>query len=523
MEAVDSQRAAPRPMLYTARMSAAPSPGARVQIAWSDGRVYPATVCAVAQNLAEVRWDAGGATAWVPLASIAAIVSAPSHVSTPPGPAQPVVHTPTVPPVAIPAAAPAAAVWDAYAAYARPQTAQSAREVAPAARPAPVGKTPASKSVASAALPGLDGVVAPPPRPMSTIEGLPRGLVYEPTAHGPGTGQVFFVFFGFLATADVDVAMRLTDIEHLGDDVAAMRAAGLRVVVDLHGDLGGLNHALAGTHPEAAGLVTTGVFWGGHGSADGSIHTFDGGLIEPEQIAPHRGSVKLFVMSACHAGSHTARWQKSLGPQALVIGWGAPITNERAIEFLTPDDSSSKGFDDLLERQLGVRRVAADGPLAEVRDLARLHEDRVALLMLPFDELLTRVQSRLKCQFDRGRDGAGYFTVRTPPSKSAPTVGRAQSVRVGPMGVGDAWIGVSSLVGPYSDALDLARALRVVSDALHVRVALAKMGPQAQEFVLVETLVRRRRLDPVTLSNHVMTIGVFADRLEDMFFGSDQR
>lgn len=56
-----------------------------------------------------------------------------------------------------------------------------------------------------------------------------------------------------------------------------------------------------------------------------------------------------------------------------------------------------------------------------------------------------------------------------------------------------------------------------------MRVALAKMGPQAQEFVLVETLARRRRLDHVTLSNHGMSIGVFADRLEDMFFGSDQR
>jgi hypothetical protein len=272
--------------------------------------------------------------------------------------------------------------------------------------------------------------------------------------------------------------------------------------------------------------VTAGVFWGGHGSENGSIHTFDGGSIEPEKIAPEvaaRSTVKLFVMSACHAGSHTARWQKALGRNALVIGWGAPITNERAIEFLTPDDNSSKGFDDLLERQLGVRRVAADGPLVEVRDLARQHEDRVALLMLPFDELVTRAHARLKCQLDRGKDGAAYFTVRTPPSKSAPHIARAQGVRVAGVGTNDAWINISSLVGPYSDALDLARGLRVVTDAWHVRVAIAKFGAQAQEFVLVETMLRRRRLDAITLSNNVVTIGVFADRLEDMYFGSDQR
>jgi hypothetical protein len=91
------------------------------------------------------------------------------------------------------------------------------------------------------------------------------------------------------------------------------------------------------------------------------------------------------------------------------------------------------------------------------------------------------------------------------------------------MGVGDAWINISSMVGPYSDALDLARALRVTGDALHVRVTLAKMGADAKEFVLVETLFRRRRLDVVTLANNIMMVGVFADKLEDMFFGSDVR
>ncbi len=523
-------------------MNAAPTPGARAQVAWSDGKVYPATICALAQNLVQVRWDAGGATAWVPLNAIVSVMPA-----APVQPAQQPMQTAqqggnpwganaasqaaAVQPAQVPAQAQAQAQptpsgWDPYAAYSKPSGTASARDVVPAAQQQPQQQQQPISTANAVRPAATQAPMGPPPRPMSSIEGLPRGLVYEPIAQGPGNGQVFFVFFGFLSTADIDVAMRMTDIEHIGDDVAALRAAGYRVVVDLHGDLYGLNAALTGSHQEAQGFATAGVFWGGHGNEDGSIHTFDGGHIDPEQIAPEvsaRGTVKLFVMSACHAGSHSGRWQKAIGPRAQIIGWGAPITNERAIEFLTPDPNSSKGFDDLIERVLGARPVMGDAPLVEVRDLARQHEDRVALMNIPLDELVTRAHARLKCTMDKGKDGASYFTVRTPPSKSSPNVSRAQAVRVGPIGVGAAWINISSLVGPYSDALDLARAMRIVGDALHVRVTLAKMGAEGKEFVMVETLFRRRRLDVVTLANNIMTIGIYADRLEDMFFGSDVR
>jgi hypothetical protein len=354
------------------------------------------------------------------------------------------------------------------------------------------------------------------------IGSLPRGLIYDPT--GPANGKAFFVFFGFLATADVDLAMRVTDIEHLGDDVAALRAAGFRVIVDLHGNLEGLNAALMGTHPDAQGTIPVGVFWGGHGEDDGAIGDFEGGFIDPEQVAPEvaaKGTLKLFVMSACYAGNHAARWQKAMGPNAQIIGWGAPITNERAIEFLTPDDASSKGFDDLLDRHLGVKRVCADGPLTETRELSRKHEDRIAVLNLTFDELVDGATKKLKCPMTRGKGGEAYFIVKTPGSSADRP--RSQGVRAGALGVGGSWICISSLVGPYSDALDLARGLRLVTPSLHVRIALSKVTPPDSEFVIVETLFRRRRLDPVTFANNVMTIGRYADKLEDLFFGSDQR
>lgn len=476
-------------------MNAAPGPhpGARVQVHWTDGRVYPATITALSQGFAQVRWDSGGAVQWVPMHTV----------------------SPLAAPLAAPAQAqaPAPAAWNAY-----PQYRQQQQPMPPAQATQAAQAPPRSEAAPSGGA----------PRPTAaTIRDLPRGLVYEPTGSGPGNGKVFFFLFGFVSTADVDAAMRMTDIDHIGDDVAALRAAGYRVVVDLHGELEVLDAALKGAHPDAGGAETAGLFWGGHGDDDGTIATHDGGWIAPEQIAPEvaqKGTVKLFVMSACYTGNHVPRWQKALGQQAQIIGWGAPITNERAIEFLVPDDANAKGFDDLLEKHLGVRRVTADGPLVEIRELAKKHEDRVATMLLSLDELAAEAVKRLKCKLEKSKAGdAYYFEVRTPPSKDYPDVKRSQVVRVSTMGVGDAWILVSSLVGPYSDALDLARGLRAVANAIHVRVALAKLSNPESEFVVVETILRRRRLDPYTFANNVNTIGMYADKLEDMYFGSDKR
>lgn len=547
-------------------------PGARVLVTWSDGRVYPATFCVCAQGLAQVRWDGGAASAWVPLANVRPALGGGPPAGAPPsapapsgwaaypaysgargastspvanvapapgyaggvsaGGAPPSAPAGGAPPPAYAAGAPSpAAVGTSPAAHTlgAPASAYAARGVPPAqggaGGPQGPSSVPASGARGGPAAASPAGVA--PPRPMvGLVSGLPRGLVYEPTGAGSGTGLAFFIFFGFVTSADGDAAMRMADIDHLGDDVAALRAAGFRVVVDLHGDADGLNAALAGTHPDAGGAPAGGVFWGSHGEEDGTVEDHEGFRIAPEQLAPEaarRGACKLFVLSACRTGAHGERWQKALGPQAAIITWGAPLTHDRAVDFLTPDDQSSKDFDDLLERHLGARRVAADGPLVEARELARRHEDKLATLLLTFDELVEAARKRLACPLQRGKGGEAYFTVRAPPSKERPDAPRSQIVRAAPVGLADSFLLVGSLVGPYSDALDLAQGLRTVSPALHLRLAIARINPPDQDFVVVETLFRRRRLDPITLSRNVAAVGAYADRLEDLYFGRDQR
>lgn len=458
------------------------SVGSRVLVQWNDGRAYPGVVGAFHNGYVQVRWDTGGAPQWVPIAHVRAAVA-------------PVAH-------AAPAAPPPQA-WGPPAVEKKPE-------------PAPPPAAPAASAAPA----------SPPPKPMTEkVADLPRGLVYEPTAQGPGTGRAFFFFFGFVSTSDGDLSMRMTDIDHIGDDVAALRAAGYRVVLDLHGDAASLDLALRGEHPEGGGAQPVGVFWSSHGFEDGSIEDHVGRRVNPEQISEvvaQRGTVKLFVMSACFAGKHSGRWQQRLGPNAQVIGWGAPITNERAVEFLTPDEKSSKGFDDLLERHLGVRRVTADGPLTELKELALAHEDKLGVLKLSFQDLVKIAASRQGCEVKPGKGREVYLVITTPASKPGRPP-RSQGVRLAPTGVGDELIHIGSVVGPYSDAIDIVRGIREVSDAIRTRLAILKLSPGEPEFIVAETFLRRRGLDGITFSRTIGQVAAVADKLEDIFFGSDMR
>jgi hypothetical protein len=56
-----------------------------------------------------------------------------------------------------------------------------------------------------------------------------------------------------------------------------------------------------------------------------------------------------------------------------------------------------------------------------------------------------------------------------------------------------------------------------------VRLVLKKGDPNEPEVLFADMFLRRRRLDAVTFANNLMSVAVNADKLEDLFFGSDKR
>ena len=76
---------------------------------------------------------------------------------------------------------------------------------------------------------------------------------------------------------------------------------------------------------------------------------------------------------------------------------------------------------------------------------------------------------------------------------------------------------MKSLVGPYSDALDLARGIRLLSPTFNVRMVLQKGEANDPELIFVDMLLRRRRLDTVTFANSLLNVAVNAARLAGSF------
>lgn len=378
----------------------------------------------------------------------------------------------------------------------------------------------------------------------------PSGIEFEPTGRGPVSGKTFFIFFGYGSASEHDCSMRDREIEHLGDDVAALRAAGARVFVELHGTHEALDAALCSRHPANRGSDTIGVLWSGHGAEDGSLSCHDDSEVAPENLSSEvaeLGHVRLYVMSACWVGEHTSRWQKALGPQALVLGWGRPVTLQRAMEFMTPDENSSKDLDDLLLKHLGVRRVEDDGPLTALQELAALHradqaessgdesedsegegedetdegdeEESDAYEMEDFEPFMDKVAEELGTTGSL-EDDCYTLQVDVTPEEEGAESDRTHVVSVRTCTFPEDTVRLSATVGTYTDALDLPAALRALAETQLGRLEMMRMD-DGTDFMSVEAKLYRRGLTPEDFAWVVQMVADAADKMEDIFFGSD--
>lgn len=184
-----------------------------------------------------------------------------------------------------------------------------------------------------------------------------KRTVHAPLAEGCGTGRAFLFLFGLKKHSPMDRVFLNRELASIEDDVALLRGLGFTVVVDSEATRKDFLETITGNGEGVKGLAPTGFYWSGHGNPDGSLEASDGGLLRPEDCDPaavHPG-LRLVVLGSCYVGSRARTWRSRLGGNALVVGWGRPVTIDRAVEFLTAKADTETDFDDL------VRRYVIDG------------------------------------------------------------------------------------------------------------------------------------------------------------------
>lgn len=181
-----------------------------------------------------------------------------------------------------------------------------------------------------------------------------KRTVLAPTGQGIGDGKVFHFLFGLKIHSPNDRRLFKEAREHIDDDVEELRKVGYTCVVDEEAVHDDFTTALYGTGEDTQGLAPAGIFWLAHGHDDGAIECSDGGAVQPADIESEKvhADLKLVVFAACYTGSCSRTWRKALGGRPLVVGWGRPVTIDRAVDFLTPKDESDTDLDDLIRRYL---------------------------------------------------------------------------------------------------------------------------------------------------------------------------
>lgn len=82
---------------------------------------------------------------------------------------------------------------------------------------------------------------------------------------------------------------------------------------------------------------------------------------------------------------------------------------------------------------------------------------------------------------------------------------------------------LSSTIGPYSPALDLAPLLRQMVGALHCSLYLAAPDAEGVEHLKIASAVETAGIGPERLADLLREVAVFADRFEAELFGEDSR
>jgi hypothetical protein len=382
---------------------------------------------------------------------------------------------------------------------------------------------PAAESVEPATLPKKPAAWGGEPKGTKTWSSEARTddptlrQTHAPLASGIGDGKAVFFLFGFRRSAKIDQEMMARELEHIQDDIEVLRNAGYTVVVDPQATKSEFVEAVTGAGEGAAGLAPAALYWSAHGHADGGLDCCDGARILPADLDPEKvsASLRVAILAACYVGAHSRTWKKALGGHPLVVGWGRPVTIDRAVAFLDADPDTETDLDDLIRRYL-----LADTPLPGEQSNAYSPLEPKPGRIADLPQRLQAVSAMLGA---RWREHEKSVEVDVPLAG-----GRSHFVHVSVVdsvqayGEGEPLLCVEGDVGEITSLVDPAMLLAGHSDPGFARVALVK-GEHDMPRIVAQGFLPLARVRDTDLASLVYQVAGLADDIEHRVFGGDLR
>jgi len=340
--------------------------------------------------------------------------------------------------------------------------------------------------------------------------------VHAPTAAGIGTGKAFFFLFGYKRLSPRDQEMLAEELVHIHDDVDVLRGAGYTVVVDPQATHEDFLATVTGRGAGAEGLIPAGFYWSAHGSSDGSLECCDGavvrpGDIDPETVAP---GLRLAVFGACYVGAHSRTWRRALGERAMVVGWGRPVTLQRAVDFLEPDRGTHTDLDDLIQTWLLTDTPVPPDPTGTELVSSASQNRRIGELA----ERLPNIAEMLHAAWVSDETGA---LLQVPlPGERRHTVQVFVVEAAQPFSEGVLLCGMEAEVGEIS-ALVTAEVLLAGSGAPGFGRVVLVQGATEMPRIVTQSFVPFAEVTDRELAAHCYQVALQADDLENAVFGSD--
>lgn len=346
-----------------------------------------------------------------------------------------------------------------------------------------------------------------------------KRVVHPPTADGIGTGKAFLFLFGFRIHSPRDQEFLEKELKEIEDDIAVLRNAGYTVVVDPQATRKDLLDAVTGQGEGVEKLVPAGIYWSAHGSEDGSVQTCDGGFVVPDDLEPDRvdPGLRLMIFASCYVGSRSRTWRKALGGRPMVVGWGRPVTIDRAVEFLQSRADTETDLDDLIRRYL-----LADAPIPGEGGLAYAPVDDAASRGR-LGDVPERLRTVVEMLGAKWRTEPHWVEVDVPLEDNRWEKAKVFVVESSePYCEGEPMLAVESDVGELTAVVDPQMLLSGFGGPGYARVSLVKSGTDMPRIVVQGFLPIARARDQ-DLAALVYQVAQVSDHLEQRIFGGDLR